>query len=277
MISNFAKPIDYPIPEQLVEFVLYSIYGKSENKLNVVYPMFANGFPLIVWAEDIPEIITDSFKRLPESKLNIAGQIYNSNISVAFNDQFLDAIGVILSPAAPYYLFHQSAQIFLNRWTGLDKVSPIKADKLISNTENAEITRDKLERIYDYLIQLEKNRLEPIPWLDRSLRRILESQGVIEIREIIEKEEISERHFRRKFQEIIGMPPKYYCKVIQITSVFQLLQQKETSENLTQVALDCGYFDQSHFIKDFKKYIGLSPNNFLNSEYSFISTYLGAH
>ena len=275
MISSFAKPIHYPIPDRLKEFVSYCILGKSDNKLNIEYPMYGTGFPVLILAENIPEIITDGEKRVPDSKFNIAGQIYESNVAVGFNDQVLNAIGLILSPAAPYYLFHSTANKLLNKWTEIENITPINLNGLLIGLEESNTEKQKLDIIFEYLDLLAENKLPAIDWLDRALNKILMSQGVIEINQLINEEEISERHFRRKFQEIIGMPPKYYCKVIQITSVFQLLQ-KEQTENLTQIALNCGYFDQSHFIKDFKKHIGLSPNNFLNSEYSFISTYLGA-
>lgn len=72
------------------------------------------------------------------------------------------------------------------------------------------------------------------------------------------------------------MPPKYYCKVIQINTFFELLNSP-AKEKLHHLALDCGYYDQSHFIRDFIKFIGESPEKFLNGNHAYIKTYLGRH
>ena len=275
MISHFARPITYPIPEKLKNFVTYSIHGKSEEKLDLEYPMFATGFPLLIFVDHVPGIRTDGVLKIPESNLNIAGQIYGADVAVNFNKQYLDAVGIILSPTTPYYLFHSLAKPMLNKWTALEKISPIHIEELKSSLQNCSDIEEKLVCLYGFLEELANKRQDALEWLDDALHKILSHQGVIEIGQLYDEDEISGRHFRRKFQEIIGMPPKYYCKVIQITSVFQLLNNGE-SDNLTQVALNCGYFDQSHFIKAFKQHVGQSPNNFLNSEYSFLSNYLGA-
>ena len=86
--------------------------------------------------------------------------------------------------------------------------------------------------------------------------------------------EISLRHFRRKFKEIIGVSPKYFCKIIQLNTVFEMLNSSDI-EKTHHLALDCGYFDQAHFIRDFKKMIGSSPRKFLEGNYSFVKEYMG--
>jgi len=71
---------------------------------------------------------------------------------------------------------------------------------------------------------------------------------------------VCERHFRRIFKKVIGVAPKYFCKVIQLNTVFDMLSTSAT-EKLHHLALDCGYYDQSHFINDFNRLIGESPEN----------------
>jgi AraC-like DNA-binding protein len=70
------------------------------------------------------------------------------------------------------------------------------------------------------------------------------------------------------------MPPKHYCKVIQLSSVFRL-NEKSKSDQLLDIALACGFYDQSHFITTFKQSIGLSPTKFLNREHAFLQSCLG--
>ncbi|TBW29222.1 AraC family transcriptional regulator [Gramella sp. KN1008] len=273
MLASFAKPVDYSVPKELVPYVKAVIHGSSGEKLNLQYPMFATGFPVMIYILDAPEIITNNNRNLPQDVLNIAGQIYNAHVSVSFKDQELSAIGIILSPTSTYYLFHKNGTELLNNWTGLKNID-VDAGDLRDKLSEAKTLESKIEVIFSFLIDLIPKKTPAIGWLDTAIEKIIMKEGHIHIKDLYDPDEISPRHFRRKFKEIIGMPPKYYCKVIQLNSVFRMINVGQ-SEKLNDIALDCGYFDQAHFIKDFKKHIGFAPLNFLNSKYSFLSSYLG--
>ena len=103
---------------------------------------------------------------------------------------------------------------------------------------------------------------------------IFKNNGAVAMSDLVDKTPLSERHFRRKFKEIVGISPKYFCKVIQLNSVFEIIKSAN-SEKIHALALDNGYYDQAHFIKDFNKLIGESPVNFLNGEFVHLKSYLG--
>lgn len=58
----------------------------------------------------------------------------------------------------------------------------------------------------------------------------------------------------------IGLPLLRYNKILRFQQSLSLLADKETS--LTAIAYDCGYFDQAHFIRDFKSFTGITPSEF---------------
>jgi transcriptional regulator GlxA family with amidase domain len=73
------------------------------------------------------------------------------------------------------------------------------------------------------------------------------------------------RQLERNFKKQIGVSPKQLGKVIRLqTALKMLLDQK--SENLTDIAYESEYFDQSHFIKDFREFTGINPKDFLTNE-----------
>ncbi|XZF14021.1 helix-turn-helix domain-containing protein [Chitinophagaceae bacterium MMS25-I14] len=76
---------------------------------------------------------------------------------------------------------------------------------------------------------------------------------------------ISPRHFRRIFFEISGMTPKHFQQLCRFKTVLrQLLINNDTS--YLPVALEHGYFDQMHFIKEFKRLMNTTPSAFLTAE-----------
>jgi transcriptional regulator GlxA family with amidase domain len=68
----------------------------------------------------------------------------------------------------------------------------------------------------------------------------------------------------RKFVKQIGMSPKQLGKVIRLQTALKMLL-KQQSGSLTQIAYESEYYDQAHFIKDFKEFTGTNPKDFLNN------------
>jgi AraC-like DNA-binding protein len=82
--------------------------------------------------------------------------------------------------------------------------------------------------------------------------------------QLAKKMNITPRHFRRAFREANGMTPKHFQQLSRFRAVLkQLLIDRNT--NYLPVALDKGYFDQTHFIKEFKTFMGETPTSFLTT------------
>lgn len=274
MLATFSEPLDIEIPDELKEFTIACIHGKSNGAINLSYPMFGTGFPLLVYLNgDKPLIEVNGVENQYNSAFNLAGQIYMKDITMSFQNQVFDALGIILAPLSPYYLFHQKATAINNKWSAVEHIHN-DAKLVLKNLKETSDVSQQLEIIFSYLKHLSHNRLESIEWLDLALHKILNKNGLIDISKLAEESAMSERNFRRIFKEIIGMPPKYYCKVIQMSSIFNLIKINQ-SQSLTAMAIDCGYYDQAHFIRDFKEFIGTNPTEFLNSDISFLTEYMG--
>lgn len=67
------------------------------------------------------------------------------------------------------------------------------------------------------------------------------------------------RQYERIFQETVGMNPKEYSRIVRFQKALRLMQQGQY--NYAGIAAECGYSDQSHFIRDFKGYSGHTPDS----------------
>lgn len=72
---------------------------------------------------------------------------------------------------------------------------------------------------------------------------------------------ISQKSFIQKFKKQYTLTPNQYVKLKQVNYAIQLLKNSKSGE-LTQVGLEAGFYDQSHFIKVFKKFCGVTPKQF---------------
>ena len=74
---------------------------------------------------------------------------------------------------------------------------------------------------------------------------------------------LSERRFIQLFKQQVGTTPKQYCRIQRFQRALHRIEQ--TSEpNWVHVALDCGYFDQPHFVNEFRSLAGMSPTQYLS-------------
>ena len=78
------------------------------------------------------------------------------------------------------------------------------------------------------------------------------------VSQVIDKIGLSQRRFIELFRNQIGITPKAFCRVRRFQRVLQSVHRTR-SVDWTDVALDCGYYDQSHFIHDFQAFSGFTP------------------
>lgn len=133
--------------------------------------------------------------------------------------------------------------------------------QLEENVLTAFSTGEKIDFITEFL---QKN-LETPEAADRiintSLDTLLQSNGNMNVDDLADHLQINRRQLERKFSAAIGLSPKQYSKMIRLQSTLKAMQlNKYTS--LTSLAYENGYYDQAHFIKDFKEFTGISPRRF---------------
>ncbi len=90
---------------------------------------------------------------------------------------------------------------------------------------------------------------------------IFQSQGQIGVVELAGKMNINRRKMERKFTTVIGMSPKQLARVARLQSALKMLEEKKFT-SLTSLAYENGYYDQAHFIKEFRDFTGVSPKSF---------------
>ncbi len=72
------------------------------------------------------------------------------------------------------------------------------------------------------------------------------------------------RQFERRFKEYSGFSPKLFSRITRFQSSLDSFGNKDKS--LTDIAYDCDYYDQSHFINDFKEFSGYHPSQYFSGQ-----------
>ncbi len=146
-----------------------------------------------------------------------------------------------------------------------------KARELEEKIIEAKDTKLRIEIIESFLLERlnEKSTVENI--VKTTVDALLSTNGNAQIKTILKDDLSKRRLLERKFVKEIGVSPKQLGKLIRLQSALKMLLNKET-ENLTNIAYQSDYYDQAHFIKDFKEFTGTSPREFLGNENMILST-----
>ena len=111
-------------------------------------------------------------------------------------------------------------------------------------------------------------------YLLAGVEEIEKADGFISINEICKNLGISQRQFSRQFSQIVGLSPKYFARVLQMNKALQALLSKDQNY-LSDIAVQTGYYDESHLIHAIQHFFNLNTNELLNSEQETLFTFLG--
>lgn len=213
---------------------------------NFIYKVVTDGCMDVFWERENPN-------------LNFITGFSNQYTEFSLQNQF-NYFGIRFLPTAFPLLFKIDASELTNKFEDLQSVVPNLSKKLSQQTERIE-TLLELKPILDEIFLKEiKNELISFDnRLHGAIELILKSQGTLSIEKDLDVG-ISPRQLRRLFNFYIGDTPKVFSKVVRFQS---LLNGKPSTQSLrdNKLYFDLGYFDQTHFIKEFKHLYGSTPTN----------------
>jgi AraC-like DNA-binding protein len=118
-----------------------------------------------------------------------------------------------------------------------------------------------------FLFGLARERLALDRAVGFSLSRIAGTQGCT-IGELADRSGLSQKSLIARFDKVVGLTPKFASRIFRFQRVLRNVGDRESVE-WTQMALDCGYYDQAHFNHDFREFSGITPGEYLHSRGPF--------
>lgn len=133
---------------------------------------------------------------------------------------------------------------------------------------------ERIKYIEEFLLR----RLTDIQTIDHVVKStveiVLTANGQLSINELSRLTNVNRRQLERKFSSAIGLSPKQLSKTIRLQAALKIMLNKEF-KNLTDLAYENQYYDQAHFIKDFKELTGFTPKEFYGSSLKMSSFFYG--
>lgn len=169
-------------------------------------------------------------------------------------------IGVEFTTIGAYRFFNLKQSDLKNRIFKLEEL----LGKVVRNLEiqiaEKEKLNDKIRLLQEYLIS-QFAKTQPDTVFEFCVQQIKKTNGGISVKQLEKATGYSSRWLNMKFEENVGMSPKSLCAIIRFQAIYQALLSHPPSILQNKAYYDL-YYDQSHFIREFKRFTGTSPTKF---------------
>ncbi|NJL80484.1 MAG: AraC family transcriptional regulator [Richelia sp. RM2_1_2] len=192
------------------------------------------------------------------SSIRICG--IQSQSFVIDNHSQISVIGVRFKPGGTVPFFQISTKELHNQVISLEELWNFHAEQLRENLLKAPTIKTRFLVLENFLFRMMQSQ-ESHPIVDFALCEFQKSP-IPTVNEVTNKIGISNRYFGQLFSDVVGLTPKLFCRIQRLRRVLILLAEK-TTVNWDDIGLSCGYFDQAHFIHDFRSFAGCTPTEYL--------------
>ncbi len=191
---------------------------------------------------------------------------------------FVEPTGFVNSFATRFYPYgfanFSSAPIvdLANKETSLKSLFGEQSSKeLTDQIGKAHDTNSRIKVIENFLLARLQNKATIDSIVKNTIDAILDTRGSVPINSLVKNDASKRRQLERKFIKQIGISPKQLGRMIRLQAALSLLLNQQ-SESFTSIAYESEYYDQAHFIKDFKDFTGTTPKDFLDDNSMTLSS-----
>lgn len=241
--------------DQLKPYIKYFVV--SENELENEYKVFPSS-GLVIGFQYKGKLAT--INKNTENQLNSSGITgITDGYKIFKNSAGIGTILIYFTETGFTHFASNPANELFNLSLSLNDVFDRNGVNEVEEKLAAATTdKHRITIIEQFLISQLKN-IETDKLIVEAVKLIYQTNGTIRIKELNERLSISQSPFEKRFRKVVGTTAKKFASIIRFNTV---LDHLTSSKTLTEICYENNFFDQAHFIKDFKQFTGDTPENF---------------
>jgi AraC-like DNA-binding protein len=182
----------------------------------------------------------------------------------------IDQIGVKFKPIGLFTLLRQPLNELANQIANPDELSDRSIQTLCEQVFEGTTDQKRIELLNRFFLKrlVAIDAVEPLT--EKALQLILQHQGNLRIEALKDSLDVHYKTLERKFKTYVGLSPKTFARIVRFKNTYK--QFHRMAQHDPSFFLDLGYYDQNHFIKDFKYFLHTTPSAYLRQQRSALSS-----
>lgn len=123
----------------------------------------------------------------------------------------------------------------------------------------------RIETVENFLLRISKHKLEINKSIEYTIKELDKKESSLKMRDLAEKIGYSHKHLVHLFETKVGITPKFYSRIMKFQKAVISMEKKQNVDWF-DLAYQCSYYDQSHFVNEFKKFSDLNPSSYLKNK-----------
>ncbi|MDV6234269.1 AraC family transcriptional regulator [Leptospira ellisii] len=205
---------------------------------------------------------------LPHPSVHLVFERGNSRIQGIVEGRFSSLLkdlgrvwGIKFKPGMFYPFFGKPVRSITNDSVPIDSVFPIDVKKIETSILSADDDSERISIVEKTFFQNLPAPDRTAEWIGNAVRLILEDREIAKVERLSDLLRVNKRTLQRLFHKYVGVSPKWVIQRYRLHEAAERLEKGEVLDGV-RLALELGYFDQAHFIRDFKSFVGKSPEQY---------------
>jgi AraC-like DNA-binding protein len=203
----------------------------------------------------------------PEQDVYLIG-IWDRPVTLSSFVRVTGTIGLELKPNGIYRFASITMADIANRIFSFTDIYGLKGKRLLEQLATTVSLTQKIEVLQDFLVAILQSTNRENALIDYSVSRIQSAAGLVEVKELEKLTGYSKRYLDMLFKEHLGISPKTLASIVRFQSFYKAWATTATPDFYTDKLFDI-YYDQAHFIKEFKRFTGHTPRQYATDRNDF--------
>lgn len=249
---RYERQIPSKVLEHLVE-CYWLINSEKEHNISI-QKIIPDGYPETIFHYESAYEININGEWQLQPRFLLAGQLKNH--FYLRNTGKSGMIGIKWKPTALSFLFSLDMATITDKVIDLPVSMTDLFNPLTYENGSTDLT-NPLAVLDDYLTsKFENNHYDNLS--SKAVSIIIDRKGLVKVNELTKLLECNERQLERHFKSMVGLSPKFFSRIIRLGKIFELMG--EGNQDWADLVYHSGFYDQPHFIKNFKEFTGEDPS-----------------
>jgi AraC-like DNA-binding protein len=259
MKVSFTQPEKQLSPYVAFIWVFESSFGVPIADSRIIVPD-GRAKIIIPYRNSLCAAVNTRLLNAKEQHIFLVG-IQSNPTTIASTATDTGTIGVELTPKGLYHFFNLSMHEITNRMVSFEELFGPQGARLQNRVGDAEDPQEKIMLLQTALTHLLHKNEKEYALLDHTLDLLAQTHGMIRVQELEAHLGYTRRYLDLLFKEHVGVSPKSLASILRFQEVYQVWMQHK-SPTFFRNHWPAYYYDQSHFIKEFKRFTGFTPQQY---------------